>query len=351
MFYYQCKRCNHITNQRIEMKRHLKRKFKCVIAIESYNYSENELYELSMEKHTNDILHNNEEDTTDDSSEDDKNNDIRESLINDKNIIIENIIDFKKDIKINDPTKFKINDEMNDAINDAVNEAINYSCNTQKEEDSEKNICSKCSSHFKYKSNLNRHIKNNKCKQHSITNITNNNTLNQQNNIININFKIIKPFDEEWDVSKIDNKLKNILLLSDTKYTKTLEHILNNDTNLNVIIEDSSNVGIVYKNDTEKFKPMSINDIVDKSMDKLHKHLQDFHEEIKDSNEFKIKSDYLEDEKETIQKRYDDYKNNKNIQNKVMEHIINIYNSKKKDTIKLCKELLIEPEDKFIKGY
>jgi hypothetical protein len=333
------------------MKRHLKRKFKCPIIKESYNYSENELYELSMKKHTNDILHNNEEETTDDSSEDDKNNDIRESLSNDKNIIIENIIDFKKDIQINDPTKFKINDEMNDAINDAVNEAINYSCHTQKQEDSEKNICSKCSSHFKFKSNLNRHIKNNKCKQHSVTNITNNNTLNQQNNIININFKIIKPFDEEWDVSKIDNKLKNILLLSDTKYTKTLEHILNNDTNLNVIIEDSSNVGIVYKNDTEKFKPMSINDIVDKSMDKLHKHLQDFHEEIKDSNEFKIRSDYLEDEKETIQKRYDDYKNNKNIQNKVMEHIINIYNSKKKDTIKLCKELLIEPEDKFIKGY
>ena len=345
MFYYQCKRCNHITNQKIEMKRHLKRKFKCSKLLD---YNESELYDLSMIKHVNESFDNilNEE-------EEDEDDIIRNSLINDKSIIIENIIDFNK----NDSINLSLNKELNEAINKVVNSEINQKIfmNVQKDEDTDKNICSKCSTCFKYKSNLNRHIKNNKCKQNLITNITNNNTLNQQNNIININFKIIKPFDEEWDVSKIDNKLKNILLLSDTKYTKTLEHILNNDTNLNVIIEDSSNVGIVYKNDTEKFKPMSINDIVEKSMDKLHKHLQDFHEEIKDNNEFKIRNDYLEDEKETIEKRYVDYKNNKNIQNKVMEHIISIYNNKKKDTLKICKELLLDSEeesdDKFIQGY
>jgi hypothetical protein len=327
------------------MKRHLKRKFKCSKLLD---YNESELYDLSMIKHVNESFDNilNEE-------EEDEDDIIRNSLINDKSIIIENIIDFNK----NDSINLSLNKELNEAINKVVNSEINQKIfmNVQKDEDTDKNICSKCSTCFKYKSNLNRHIKNNKCKQNLITNITNNNTLNQQNNIININFKIIKPFDEEWDVSKIDNKLKNILLLSDTKYTKTLEHILNNDTNLNVIIEDSSNVGIVYKNDTEKFKPMSINDIVEKSMDKLHKHLQDFHEEIKDNNEFKIRNDYLEDEKETIEKRYVDYKNNKNIQNKVMEHIISIYNNKKKDTLKICKELLLDSEeesdDKFIQGY
>ena len=79
-------------------------------------------------------------------------------------------------------------------------------------------------------------------------NITNN-TFHQQNNVININLKIIKPFDDDWDVSNIDNTLKNILVLSSMKYTKTLEQLLNNDTNLNVFIDDkNAETGIVYNN-------------------------------------------------------------------------------------------------------
>ena len=281
MFYYECKRCNHKTKQKIEMKRHFDRKFKCTKNIDSYKYDDDELYNLSLVK-----------------------------LVGTEDI-------FKKD----------------------------------DEDDPEKFICPKCNYMFKNKSNLNRHIKSDKCINGSITtNIINNNTLNQQN-IININLKIIKPFDDEWDISNIDDALKNMLVLSSMKYTKTLEHILNNDTNLNVIIQDEKNQGIVYKNNVEKFKPMSINDIIDKSMDKLHRHLQSFHTDVKVSNQFNIGNKYLEEEKDIIEQKYDEFKKNKEIQSKVKEYITNIYNNKRNDTLKIYQELLNDDVENLLEGY
>ena len=161
----------------------------------------------------------------------------------------------------------------------------------------------------------------------------------------------MRPFDDDWDTSQIDSTLKNLLLLSNMKYTKTLEHILSNESNLNVIIEDDLNNGIVYKNDTEKFKQMTITDIVDKSMDKLHKHLQSFHNEINEHNNFNINKEYLEEEKDIIQQKYDEYKSNKYVKSKVQEFITNIYNSKKKETIQLYQDLLTEVDKNLIEGY
>ena len=295
MFYYECKRCNHQTKQKNEMKRHFERKFKCIKNIDAYKYNDIELYNLSFIKikiDNNEISH----------------------LKNDENYTNH---------------ENKTNNEIN---------------NTNEN----KFICDNCKSCFTNKSNLNRHIKNNKCIS-LITNITNN-TVIHQNNIININLKLIKSFDDDWDVSNIDNSMKNILLLSNMKYTKTLEHILNNDVNLNVIIQDESNNGIVYKNSTDKFKPMTINDIIDKSMDKLHKHLQVFHNEIQENNEFNISDEYLEKGKDIIDKKYDDYKKNKDVQTKVKEYITSIYNNKRNDTLKLYQELLNDKLN-LIDGY
>jgi len=293
MFYYECFRCNHLTKQKIEMKRHFERKFKCAKNVESYKYTDNEIYDISMiRKYSDD-----------------------DSILN-KNIIH---INLNKEDKIE----------------------------SKLEENTNKYKCNKCNYIFKNKSNLNRHLKNNKCNINLLTNITNN-TLNQQN-IININLKLIKPFDDDWDVSMIDNTLKNILVLSNMKYTKTLEQILNNDVNLNVIIEDESDTGIVYKNNTEKFKPMTLNDIIDKSMDKLHKQLQSFHSDLKTHNYFDIKDKYLEDEKNIIEEKYNEFKKNKEVQLKVKEYITNIYNTKKNETLKIYQEIL--NDDNLIEGY
>jgi hypothetical protein len=277
------------------MKRHFERKFKCIKNIDAYKYEDEELYNLSMIKI--------------------KNDNYPEELLSTKKA---------------------------DSIDKNTEENIDI-----------KHICEQCNLMFQNKSNLNRHLKKNACTNPSVTNITNNNnsnnTLNQQNNIININLKILKPFDDDWDVSNIDNTLKNILVLSSMKYTKTLEHILNNDTNLNVIIQDETNTGIVYKNSTEKFKPMTINDIIDKSMDKLHKQLQSFHSEIKEHNEFNISNDYLEEEKGVIEQKYNDFKTNKDVQSKVKEYITGLYNNKRNDTLKIYQELLLD--NNLLEGY
>ena len=285
MSYYECKRCSYISKQKIDMFRHINRKVKCIRNLDSYKYTDDEINNLSIQS-----------------------------------------IKKNKEIKQNDYNEIDIE---NDNI---INKCIN------------------CEKIFTRKSSLQRHIGRNRCKniiyktEKNITNnITNNNTI-----IINLNINKPLPFDSDWDVSKIDNTLKQVLLLSDLKYTKTLEHILENDVNLNVIIEDRAECGIVYKNDVEKFKPMRIEDIVDLSMNKLHKQLTIFHDEIIDDNRYKINGTLLSSEKNILNEKYDQYKNNEITQKLVKNYIASIYNKKKEDAIKICGELL---ELDKIEGY
>ena len=353
MFYFQCKRCNHITKQKVEMKRHLDRKFKCIKKISSYKFDDIDLYNNSLIRH----FKNNENEIEEELKEEFKIEEEPEQFEKipfEKNDLKEfkeykefkKYKELKKNIKnINnfDIESINKNDDNSSVASDISDEYSEYSFSIQNQ-DELKFICTKCNKFFKNKSNLNRHINKNRC----ISNITNINgaTLNQQNNIININLKIMRPFDDDWDTSQIDSTLKNLLLLSNMKYTKTLEHILSNESNLNVIIEDDLNNGIVYK-----FKQMTITDIVDKSMDKLHKHLQNFHNEINEHNNFNINKEYLEEEKDIIQQKYDEYKSNKYVKSKVQEFITNIYNSKKKETIQLYQDLLTDVDKNLIEGY
>ena len=50
MYYYLCARCNHITNQKIEMKRHLDKKKKCTVKNINNIFTDDELYNMSLEK-------------------------------------------------------------------------------------------------------------------------------------------------------------------------------------------------------------------------------------------------------------------------------------------------------------
>ena len=65
-------------------------------------------------------------------------------------------------------------------------------------------------------------------------------------NIINFNFNLMKSFNEQWDVSSMDNFLKLALMLSSNKYTNTLKSILENDNNLNVIFDKNNEYGLIY---------------------------------------------------------------------------------------------------------
>ena len=76
-----------------------------------------------------------------------------------------------------------------------------------------------------------------------------------------------------------------LLILDVWIYTKkTLQNILKNEVNLNVIINEDKN-GFVYKSVNKKYEPMGNDIIMQKSMDKIYKHLQSFYEETITNNE------------------------------------------------------------------
>jgi hypothetical protein len=170
----------------------------------------------------------------------------------------------------------------------------------------------------------------------------NNSEINNINNInnISININLLKSFDEDWDTSEIDINKKLILLLNNSKFTKTLEHILENEVNLNVIIDNTSHNGLVYKN--KELVIMNIKDIVQKSMEKLHKHLCDFHKDVIDPNKNDVTKNtinMLNNELQTVNEKYDDFKNNEEIKDTVNNFFTNIYNTKKETTIKKYGEI------------
>ena len=206
-------------------------------------------------------------------------------------------------------------------------------------------ICEKCNKSYSRKFNLDRH-KDKCCSKTNVeTNIVNiNNTCNTSNTINNnilINLKI-EPFDNEWDVSKINKFTRHSLLFSKIMYTNLLKTILDNENNLNVIIEKDKNEGVVYKNNMEKFIKMNLKDIVDDSMFKLNKHLKDFYNESINDEEFILMDTLFEEQKNMIETKYKDYKTNKETQKIVEEFITEIYDKKKETTLKLYKQVLLE---------
>ena len=281
MFYYLCKRCNHMAKQKIEMKRHLDKNKKCDIVNKNDEYSENELYNLSLIKH--DIISKNSDD------DDDKKDD-------------------KKD-----------------------------------------NYCEKCDKFFYNKSNLKKHLKKNICENKDIINTIQNigiqnNIINNNQKIINININYPKGFDEEWDVSKIDDIKKGEILLSNSKFSKTLENILKNDVNLNVILNSDNDIGIVYKNQKNKYEPMSNKEIIELSMEKIYKNLKDFYQEIINNNNNDLSEAALKNELIELEKKYSRFFRLEEAQNIVKNSFTNIYNNRKNDAELKYFELLLDDE-------
>ena len=280
------------------MKRHLERKIKCPRIVESYKYNEKEL-EIESLKPV------------------------------DKKIIIENN---------------SITDNNN------VEEVITYiTVNKIKK-------CSYCGVEFTRHYELKRHIKNN-CKlfsnnadvqmhennekkyvQNNITNNITNITNNQINNItINVynnkdNQNILLPFDQNWDVSSIDDKQKLILFLADKKYSRTMEEILQNDKNNNIIFDKDTNLGLVYKNDDDKFINMKTNDIIDKAMCKIYNHLIDFYDDIKNKGYSALD---LESHKELVDQKFEEFNSDKNTKTKdyVKNILVDIFDKNKEKVI------------------
>ena len=200
--------------------------------------------------------------------------------------------------------------------------SFNKECEIKK--NTKNNFCANCNKTFSKNSNYKRHIEDKVCnkdnneKNNTVINdnsvnvdtINIDNSVNIDNSIINININMhkteLRGFDEDWDISKINKSDILDILLNKHKFTKTLQNILKNEVNLNVIINNDNN-GFIYKSVNKKYEPMKQDDIMQKSMDKIYKHLQTFYEETITNNINNYDTKYFDTINNDINKGYTQY--------------------------------------------
>jgi hypothetical protein len=145
------------------------------------------------------------------------------------------------------------------------------------------------------------------------------------------NNKSLKSFvDEDWNTDHMDEKLKLILLLNSSKFTTTLDNILNNDVNVNVLIDNTNDTGLVYYNGA--FTKMKIKDIAKKTMEKVLKQLTKFRDEFVLNNKYNIDRTILDNEITITQTKFEQYLKDENIFNAVNKYLADIYNKKRVKT-------------------
>jgi len=117
--------------------------------------------------------------------------------------------------------------------------------------------------------------------------------------------------------------------LEDSKYSSTLKELLNNDKNKNVIFDKDNDLGLIYKNEDEKFINMNTAEIMDKTMLKIYNHLIEFYDEIKDKSNNILPA--LDPQKNMIIKKYQEYDQNKDKKTKeiVKNIMIDIFDENK----------------------
>jgi hypothetical protein len=281
---YKCKRCLYSTKYFSDIKRHLSKKKTCSRNLDSYDYSDEELFKLSLIPYYNNK----------------QNIDI--NIIKNKNKNILNKLEIIELLSNIDKKKIKKCNFCNksfDKIQDLKTHIILY-CISIIEDNDMNNLT------------INNTINNN---------TINNNTINNTINTININLKIdsIISFDKDWDISHLGTAEKQSLFTSMYKYTKTLEHILKNETNLNVLIDKNSDMGFVYNNNC--IQQMSIDEIIDKSFNKIYNNLNDIYNDIQSNNYFGISNDLLNMHKNSIKEKFDCFYENENTRRIVKTHI------------------------------
>ena len=145
--------------------------------------------------------------------------------------------------------------------------------------------------------------------------------------------KVLKNFNEEWDISKIDIQKKVLLLLSDNKYSNTMEEILKNDKNMNILLGENENETIVFQED--KFVNLNNDEIIVKTMYKLYNHLLKFYNEIKEED---LMNKDLNKHKYNLKEKYDDFNNNNMTKEIVKNILLDIFHNKKEEVLEKFSE-------------
>lgn len=318
---YKCERCFYETNKYTNNINHINKKKKCSKNVISYKYSDDQLFILSILPRDIPI----------------KNNELKKYektslLYENKNEIIQLFTDIHRESIKKCNYCFKEFSKLDD-----LKKHILMTCYT-----------------INHITNINKstnNITNNNDNSTNIDNSTNNITNNISNININLEIKYPIPFNEDWDLSQISKDTRLNDLFQKSVYTNLLDKILKNDNNMNVIIEDTNNEkGLVYQNNIDKYTEIDIEDIVEKTMEKLKKHLLQLSCDktfLSDNNFNDIIKNAINDNILTIRKKYNDYKfNNNNVKPQVNESIKFVYNQNKENAIKKLNDLQ-ENTDKY----
>ena len=242
------------------------------------------------------------------------------------------------------------NNSSNNSFNNFNN---NFSNNYSTDINNDNYICTKCNKLFSNKGNLNKHIKL-VCQKNvgNITNIQNIGVQNITNKIININLNMIKGFDQDWDTTDIDHKKKGEILLSNSKFTKTLENILKNNINLNVVMnEEDDKTGMVYIDQKKNYELITKEEIIDCSMKKVYNHLKDFYNEIINNNKDDLSIKSLENELKIFEEKYRDFLNFEDAKNIVNNAFSKLYNKKKDEAESIYNNFIDNNNNKSIEEY
>jgi hypothetical protein len=319
------------------MKRHLERKIKCFRNINSFKINETEIYKQSLTLKKEPLLDNIDNNSSHSSSSIIDNNCSNNTSNNTNNI-------------------FPTNNEANVDIN------ILEIQNTTTENGVQ---CEYCNKLFSEKYNLRKHQKRS-CKglkkleldklnntggnKQDINNINNNLNIEKQVNISNqttnsgniiiINQNNLESFDDKWTTEHIDNYIRQMILLSDHKYTNLLDEILKNKSNLNVIMNKDQNYGLVYKNKDDMYVNMKVREIIDKSIEKLYEQLNIFYTELVNNDIIKVNSDVIEHEKQIIDNKFKEFCTNNNVKSSVGHLLTKIYEKNNEEALNIAQKVI-----------
>ena len=308
MSYYKCARCNYIVQRNSDMIRHLGRKNKCIPNINSYKLTDEEIHKSSLIlQKNNDISIFNEELKKDKFGKSDSINGVKcencNKLFARKYNLTKHLI---KTCKGNKKSTTNTLNEIGD--------------NTQSEKQKENNLF----------------VEN----QINVSNQTNNTNSNSNNNIIIINQNNLQSFDNKWTTEHLDNYIRQMILLSDHKYTNLLDEILKNKDNLNVIINKDSDYGLVYKDDDKMYVNMKTREIIDKSIEKLYEQLNIFYSDLIDTNIVKVNTNIIEQEKQVLDDKYKEFCTNNNVKSSVRDLLTKIYEKNNTEALGIADKLI-----------
>jgi hypothetical protein len=318
---YNCKKCLYKTHRFPDIVRHLNRKKKCDKTLETIKlkYNENEFIRLSLIPYSDNVDKESKED------------------INILKKINKNIVSKEKMFEllhIIDKNKMKscpLCDMKFSVISDVrthlILDCISFDSQVNNEKTDNSIILNN----------------NNNLSINGDSNLSINGDSNVVNNTINnnINISIIQPpisFDDKWDITHLNNDEKTVLILSMVKYTKTLEYLLKNKNNQNVLIDKDSNLGLVYNNNS--IEKMSIEEICDKSFNKIHDHLKNFYDDVDKINTAEVDKKYIDTEKKSMKIKYLKYRDNDDNAKKIAnENLVHIFDKVKDETIENFNEI------------